>query len=122
MPEAWTEITDDGTLTEVVGVPLPHVAHKERPRLAPLDRDWLAASTLCVVATCDDRGNLDASPKGDPAGSLVHVLDDHTIALAERPGNRRVDGYRNVLRNPTSGSCSLSRDATTPCVSTAAPA
>jgi len=48
-------------------------------------------------------GECDASPKGDPAGSLVHVIDDRTIALAERPGNRRADGYRNILENPWVG-------------------
>ena len=41
-------------------------------------------------------GTCDASPKGDPAGQLVHVLDDTTIALAERPGNRRADGFANI--------------------------
>ena len=44
-----------------------------------------------------------ASPKGDPAGMLTHVLDDQTIAIAERPGNRRADGYRNILQNPHVG-------------------
>ena len=66
-------------------------------------RDRLAASPFCVLATADADGRCDASPKGDPAGSLVHVLDDRTIALAERPGNRRVDGYRNVLTSPGVG-------------------
>jgi len=48
-------------------------------------------------------GDADASPKGDPAGDLVHVIDETTIALAERPGNRRADGYRNLLENPHVG-------------------
>ena len=56
-----------------------------------------------VLATADEGGRCDASPKGDPAGWLVHVLDDTTVAIAERPGNRRVDGYRNVLLNPRFG-------------------
>ena len=43
------------------------------------------------------------SPKGDPAGQLAYVIDETTIAIAERPGNRRVDGYRNVLANPHVG-------------------
>ncbi len=56
-----------------------------------------------MIATTDVEGRCDASPKGDPAGRLVHVIDDRTIAIAERPGNRRVDGYRNVLQNPHVG-------------------
>jgi PPOX class probable FMN-dependent enzyme len=77
-------------------------AAKERTRLLPIDRGWLAASPFCLVATSDADGNCDVSPKGDPAG-FAHVLDDATIALPERPGNRRADGYTNILRNPHVG-------------------
>jgi PPOX class probable FMN-dependent enzyme len=80
---------------------------KERTRLHAHDREWLATSPFCVIATADADGTCDASPKGDPAGQLVHVLDDTTIALAERPGNRRADGYGNVLSNPHVGIISL---------------
>jgi PPOX class probable FMN-dependent enzyme len=55
------------------------------------------------MATASADGRCDASPKGDPAGQLVHVIDDRTIAIAERPGNRRADGYRNILENPHVG-------------------
>lgn len=96
-------VTSHAELTELVGEPTDRVRDKERDRLHPRDVEWLAASPFCVLATADADGNCDASPKGDPAGSLVHVLDDRTIALAERPGNRRVDGYRNVLTNPHVG-------------------
>jgi uncharacterized protein len=90
-------------LVELVGVPLPHVANKARAALHDLDRRWLAASPFCLIATADKTGACDVSPKGDPPGQLVHVLDDTTIAIAERPGNRRADGYRNVLANPHVG-------------------
>ena len=56
-----------------------------------------------MLATASADGDCDASPKGDPAGELVHVIDERTIALAERPGNRRADGYRNMLENPHVG-------------------
>jgi len=94
-------------LRDLLGVPTVRSATKERTRLHARDREWLAASPFCVVATCDADGSCDASPKGDPAGHLVHVLDDTTIALAERPGNRRADGYGNVLSNPHVGIISL---------------
>src|SRR3546814_11104840 len=55
------------------------------------------------MATAVEDGRCDASPKGDPPGELVHVLDRTTIAIAERPGNRRADGYKNMLRNPHVG-------------------
>lgn len=102
-PETWTEIADDAALSALLGVPTVAAANKERDALSDVDRDWLAASPFCVMGTADADGRCDVSPKGDPAGRLVHVIDDHTIAIAERPGNRRADGYRNILANPQVG-------------------
>ncbi len=99
----WAEITTPDELVGVLGVPSDRARDKVRMALLPVDRDWLAASPFCVLATASATGACDASPKGDPPGSLVHVLDDRTIALAERPGNRRADGYRNILENPRVG-------------------
>ncbi|WP_139981450.1 MSMEG_1061 family FMN-dependent PPOX-type flavoprotein [Nocardioides litoris] len=101
--DGWTEVADLDALVGLVGEPTARARDKGRPRLLDVDRAWLAASPFCVLATADGDGRCDASPKGDPAGTLVHVLDDTTIAIAERPGNRRVDGYRNVLANPHVG-------------------
>lgn len=98
-----TPIETAEELRALLGEPNERAVNKERTRLLDIDKDWLTASSFCVLATGDERGNLDASPKGDPAGSLVHVLDDTTIAIAERPGNKRADGYLNVLRNPRVG-------------------
>jgi PPOX class probable FMN-dependent enzyme len=55
-----------------------------------------------VIATAGADGTCDVSPKGDPPG-FAHVLDDSTIAIPDRPGNRRADGFRNVLGNPHVG-------------------
>ncbi|MFV1362419.1 pyridoxamine 5'-phosphate oxidase family protein [Mycolicibacterium elephantis] len=98
-----------GTIEElraIVGEPDVYVANKVKNRLSPVQRNWLAHSPLCFVATTDARGRVDVSPKGDPPG-FVHVLDDTTIAIPERPGNKRVDGYRNVLQNPHVGTLFL---------------
>jgi len=99
----WTTIDTVDELVDVVGLPGERAATKGRASLLPVDREWLAATPFCVLATAEADGRCDASPKGDPPGQLVHVLDDTTIAIAERPGNRRVDGYRNVLSNPHVG-------------------
>ncbi|GGL22996.1 pyridoxamine 5'-phosphate oxidase family protein [Phycicoccus endophyticus] len=96
-------VEDEAALGALVGEPTARARDKERDRLLDVDREWLAASPFCVLATAGPEGTCDASPKGDPAGRLVHVLDERTLAIAERPGNRRVDGYRNVLDNPHVG-------------------
>jgi uncharacterized protein len=104
----FTEITTEDELREAVGGhPTGRAVTKVRATLHPLQIKWLQASPFCVIATSDAAGNCDASPKGDPAGHLVHVLDERTVAIAERPGNKRADGYLNVLANPHVGVVSL---------------
>jgi PPOX class probable FMN-dependent enzyme len=93
-------------LRAIVGHPAEYVANKVGHKLAPIHRDWLAHSPLGFVATTDEHGHLDVSPKGDPPG-FVHVIDDTTIAIPERPGNKRVDGYLNVLARPRVGTLFL---------------
>jgi len=99
---AVVEVADEAELRALVGEPSAGAVRKERTRLHELDRAWLAASPFWLLATSGADGTCDVSPKGDPAGSVL-VLDDRTVALAERPGNRRVDGFRNVLANPHVG-------------------
>ncbi|MFF0500616.1 pyridoxamine 5'-phosphate oxidase family protein [Nocardia aobensis] len=97
-----SEITSAAELRELLGEPAPRAATKERTRLHPLDREWIATAPFAILATSDADGRCDASPKGDPAG-FVHVIDDRTLAVPERPGNRRGDGYFNILSNPHVG-------------------
>lgn len=89
-------------LVDIIGTPIQRVAEKVRPALTDVDREWLAHSPFCLLATTDADGRCDVSPKGDPAG-IAHVLDDHHLVLPDRPGNRRVDGFRNILENPRVG-------------------
>jgi len=97
-----TVVTSVEELRAIVGHPNAAVADKVKPRLSAVQRDWLAHSPLGFVASTDAHGRVDVSPKGDPPG-FVHVIDDTTIAIPERPGNKRVDGYLNVLARPHVG-------------------
>lgn len=101
-PERWVEITSEQELRELLGPPMERAVNKDRVRLHDLDRAWLAASPFCLVATAGADGSCDVSPKGDPPGFTL-VLDDTTIAIPERRGNRRADGFRNLLTNPHVG-------------------
>lgn len=90
-------------LRDILGEPKQRAVTKERTRLTAVDVDWIAASPMCMVGTSDRDGNCDVSPKGDPAGGLALVLDDRMLVIPERPGNRRADGYHNILSNPHVG-------------------
>ena len=60
---------------------------------------FIALSPICFVATADADGKQDVTPRGDPPGSFK-VIDEHTIAIADRPGNNRLDTLKNLLENP----------------------
>ncbi|WP_265447478.1 MSMEG_1061 family FMN-dependent PPOX-type flavoprotein [Flexivirga meconopsidis] len=94
-------ITDAGQLDRF-GTPEPATRDKVRDVLHPLDKEWLAVSPLVFIGTATPDGRCDVSPKGDPAG-LALVLDDHTIVIPERAGNKRMDGFHNILANPHVG-------------------
>ena len=96
------EITSAAELRELLGEPMPRAVTKERTLLHEMDREWLANSPFCLIATSNAAGDCDVSPKGDPPGFAV-VVDDTTIAIPERPGNRRADGVLNILQNPQVG-------------------
>ncbi|QQQ61919.1 pyridoxamine 5'-phosphate oxidase family protein [Paenarthrobacter ureafaciens] len=93
-------------LEQLIGQPLDRVRRKVRSELSDFDRQWLAASPFCVISTADAQGRVDASPKGDPAG-FIEVLDNRTIAIPERPGNKLAFGFRNILENPNVGVLSI---------------
>ncbi len=97
------EIQTVEELRDLLGSPLDRAVAKERTHLHPEHVAWLQASPFCLVATSAADGTCDVSPKGDPAGKLVRVVDQQTIALAERPGNKRTDGFVNLLQNPHVG-------------------
>lgn len=63
----------------------------------PLCAAWIAHSTFLTMATYGADGTVDVSPKGDPAG-FVRVLDAKTLAIPDRPGNHRFDGFANILQ------------------------
>jgi PPOX class probable FMN-dependent enzyme len=100
------EVTTVDELRAIVGYPNEYVAKKVKDRLSVIQQNWLAHSPLGFVATTDAQGRVDVSPKGDPPG-FVHIIDDTTIAIPERPGNKRVDGYLNVLQRPHVGTVFL---------------
>ena len=91
-------ITTLEQLEALYGKPSGPAVVKEVDRISQGYRKLIEASPFVVIATSGPEG-LDCSPKGDPAG-FVHILDDKTLAIPDRPGNNRIDGFRNILRDP----------------------
>lgn len=60
---------------------------------------YVERSRFMALATIDNEGRADVSPKGDPAGSLLKAHQD-ALWYPDRPGNRRVDSFRNILTQP----------------------
>jgi PPOX class probable FMN-dependent enzyme len=92
-------VRSESELRALIGHPKEVVV---KGRLGALDghcRAYIAKSPFVVVASTDREGGIDVSPKGDPPG-FVQVLDDSTLAIPERPGNRRADTFSNLLQNP----------------------
>ena len=95
-------ITTAEQIRAVMGNPNERVLKKEISRLDSHCRTFIAKSPFVLIASSDTEGRLDVSPKGDPAG-FVHVLDDQTLVIPDRLGNRRADTLLNILCNPGIG-------------------
>jgi PPOX class probable FMN-dependent enzyme len=89
----------EDALRSLLGEPSALVQSKIADRLNDLTRQFIERSPFLCLATSAADGSCDVSPKGDPAG-FVRILDDHTLLLPDRPGNRLADSLRNVLENP----------------------
>jgi uncharacterized protein len=92
-------IGDEAELRAIVGEPTALVAGKVADRLNGLTRQFIERSPFLCVATASPEGGLDVSPRGDPAG-FVRILDEQTLLLPDRPGNRIADTLTNLLEDP----------------------
>jgi PPOX class probable FMN-dependent enzyme len=95
-------IREEPELRALLGEPAAIVRAKVADRLNDLTRRFVDLSPFVLLATSAPDGTCDVSPRGDPPG-FVRVLDERTLLLPDRPGNKLADSLRNVLRNPHVG-------------------
>jgi PPOX class probable FMN-dependent enzyme len=95
-------IETEAQLRALIGNPAELTCAKISDRLNAMTRLFVERSPFVCLATSDRAGNCDLSPRGDPAG-FVRILDDRTLLIPERPGNRLADSLRNVLAKPHIG-------------------
>ncbi|WP_410656785.1 pyridoxamine 5'-phosphate oxidase family protein [Amycolatopsis sp. lyj-112] len=91
---------------EALRAHLGHAAERTKGKILsqidPHARTVIEHSPFYLLATASADGTCDVSPRGDPAGSVL-VLDDKTLVMADRPGNKLLDSQRNILENPHAG-------------------
>jgi PPOX class probable FMN-dependent enzyme len=95
-------IESEDALRALIGSPLPLTCQKIVNYISPLTKPWIERAPFMCLATSDEHGNCDVSPRGDPPG-FVRILDEHTLLIPDRPGNRLADSLRNILKNPHVG-------------------
>jgi uncharacterized protein len=101
-PRTAQVVGTEAQLRALIGEPAALTCAKISDRLNPMTRRFIERSPFVCLATSDLQGRCDLSPRGDPPG-FVRILDDRTLLLPERPGNRLADSLRNLLSNPHIG-------------------
>jgi PPOX class probable FMN-dependent enzyme len=97
-------ITSMKRLREIIDTPKPDAPamRKQHAALDAHDRAFIARAPFLLLATASGDGRCDVTPRGDAPG-FVAVLDERTLLVPDRPGNRRLDTYQNILANPHAG-------------------
>jgi len=95
-------IASESELRELYGEPSRLVQNKVITQIDDHVRNYITQAPFLILATADEKGNCDASPRGDAPG-FVHIIDDNHLVIPERPGNKRMDSITNILANPQVG-------------------
>lgn len=96
------EITTVAQLREVIGAEIPGIGDKNIDYLDEWAQAFIAKAPFLVLSTASAEGAMDTSPKGDAPG-FVQVVDERTLLVPDRAGNKLAYGHRNVLENPNVG-------------------
>lgn len=92
-------IATENSLRSIFGNAQGLAVQKSRPGFDKYSRQFLSLSPFLVISTSNSQGRADVSPRGDPPG-FVHVVDDRTMLIPDRPGNNRLDTMVNIVENP----------------------
>jgi uncharacterized protein len=95
-------IQNEAELREILGYAGKAAQNKVIAEIDEICRAFIEKSPFLLLGSMDAAGNMDVSPKGDPAG-FVQVMDSQTLLIPDRPGNRRGDTLSNILQNPAIG-------------------
>ncbi|MCX7286651.1 MAG: pyridoxamine 5'-phosphate oxidase family protein [Rhodobacterales bacterium] len=102
IPKPEHAVATEGALRSLYPATHTLAAIKSLPTLDAHAQDFIRRAPFLCIGTQGLQGGADVSPRGDPPG-FVKVLDTHTLAIPDRPGNNRLDTMSNILANPTVG-------------------
>ncbi|MEH6584622.1 MAG: MSMEG_1061 family FMN-dependent PPOX-type flavoprotein [Halioglobus sp.] len=91
-------IKNEEELGTIFGEPHPLVKNKSRDSLDESMKEFVRRAPLICLSTVDANGHVDVSPKGDADG-FVHIDEEGNLLIPDRPGNKLVQGFRNLLQN-----------------------
>ena len=94
------ESLDD--LRQLYAQPQPRAVQKQIGFLDRHCRDFIALSPFVVLSTCNERFELDASPRGGDPG-FVKVAPDGAVLIPDAPGNNRLDSLENIVATKKAG-------------------
>jgi PPOX class probable FMN-dependent enzyme len=95
-------VEGEGALREIMGPTMDIAIHKSRPKLDAHCKEFISRSPFLCIGTSNKQGKADVSPRGDPAG-FVQIIDDNHLFIPDRPGNNRLDTMTNITENPNVG-------------------
>jgi PPOX class probable FMN-dependent enzyme len=89
-------------LRSEIGYPSKLASNKVIHSLDSYSIEFISKTPFIIIATSNQEGLCDASPRGDEPG-FVYILDERHLFIPERPGNKRMDSIQNILVNPHVG-------------------
>ena len=96
------KVTSEADLREIIGYPGENIRRKQLAALDKHCREFIGLSPFLLIASTNATGQADVSPRGDAPG-FVQVLDENTLVIPDRPGNRRIDTLSNIVQQPHVG-------------------
>ena len=95
-------IKSEDDLEAVIGQPNDFIKLKVSSSLDNSMMEFIRRSPLIFFSTIDDKGQVDISPKGDSPG-FVHIDAKSNLLIPDRPGNKLIFGFKNILKNNNVG-------------------
>jgi hypothetical protein len=97
------QITSEKDLRAIMGEPVHELLlAKSSAFLTEPMKKYIELSPFLCLGTHGKDGSSDVSPRGDAPG-FVQILDDKTLLIPDRPGNKRLDSIVNIINQPSMG-------------------